>query len=107
MEQPRPEFDSNEEWETWMSASSLTGVQDTAPTSLEESCHASTKVDDKIEKKMENEDDILPMEDDWGDSPGTRELFLGETARYVGYVDPKVGSCKDPVLHPPGCYEAG
>ena len=84
MEQPRPEFDSNEEWETWMSASSLTGAQDTAPTSLEESCHASTKVDDKIEKKMENEDDILPMEDDWGDSPGTRELFLGETARYVG-----------------------
>ena len=86
----------------------MTGVQDNAPTNLEENFHFFTNADYEIKEKIENEDDILLMEDDWGDSPGTKKWFLGETVRYVGYVDPKVESCKDStLLHPPGFYEAG
>ena len=51
------------------------------------------------EKSVEygDEDDIQLMEDNWGDSSETREWFLEETERYVGYGDSKEGSYKDPV----------
>ena len=56
-----------------MASSSLTGKTDHTPSSVE---------DDN--KKSVKEDDLKTMEDDWGGSPGTKELFTNLSIKYVG-----------------------
>ena len=70
------QFDSDEDWETWASASSLTVAPVDAPTSQDTIAHASTSGEFNSEKSMEygDEDDIQLMEDDWGDSSGRRQF---------------------------------
>ena len=95
----RMEFDSDEDWETWAVASSLTGGCEDAPSDQGNNDHASTSVGSMLEKSFEygegKEDDSQPMEDDWGDSSGTRDWFLDETEKYVGYSDLRKGSDRE------------
>ena len=81
--------------------SRLTEEFGNAPTNLGYTDHASTSVGFGPAEGGGEEEDLLLMEDDWGDSPGTKEWFDLETERYVGYNGGNTqssNSFKDPLL---------
>ena len=88
------QFECDDDWESWACAPG----QEDAPSVQQNIALASTCGGIESGQSLEDgdggeEDDSQSMEDDWGDSSGTRYWFLEETERYVGY-DPKEESQK-------------